>query len=330
MPRQVTRRFRGTTVIDNLRLKNVRGGPFDEIGRVYHINTEGAVYAGDDANSGLEYEHPLATITEALSRCVAGRNDYILIHDYWRPTGETWPIVPDKKQVHIMGVAQAGLPYPAIHPEDDVPAFVLGSSGQYGEIAYLTIGGGGSFGGINIEHYTGGDMEGQVDGFWIHHNTFGHVWFGTPECGIQKLNSSIHPSHGVVIEENEFLGDLASGKGAIKGNAIDILGTTDGKAIKNWTIRWNRFKGCYIGVNLVRAYDPEVTENYFVIADAVTGEAITLAANCTGAMVIDNKAINGMLNAGYTHNPFRDLSAHPANHWGMNYRGNQVIEPVGV
>jgi len=47
-------------------------------------------------------------------------------------------------------------------------------------------------------------------------------------------------------------------------------------------------------------------------------------------MIIDNRAINGMLSAGYTYNPFRDLSAHPANHWSMNVRGNAVVEPVGI
>ena len=330
MPRQVTRRFRGTTVIDNLRLKNVSGGPFDEIGRVYHINTASAVYPGDDANSGLEYEHPILTIDGALGRCVAGRNDYILIHDYWRPSGEAAPIVVNKLKVHIVGVAQPNLPYPALHPATDIPALVLGSSGQYSEIAYLTIGGGDTFGGINIGFYTGGDQEGQVDGVWIHHNTFGHVWFGTPACGIQKLAAQNRPSHAVLIEDNEFLGDLANCAGAITGNAIDLLPAVAARAVKNWTIRRNRFKGCYIGVNAVYGYDLEVTDNLHIVADAVNGEAVSLAATMFGSMVADNKAMNGMLNAGYTYNPFRDLAANTVNHWSMNRRGNAVIEPVGV
>lgn len=326
----MTQRWQGRHVFDNLVAKRFSTGMLDAIGYVYHVNLGSAPYPGKDANEGLDYEHPLLTITEALSRCVANRNDYIFIHDYWRPTGESWPIVVNKNKVSIMGVANPNLPFPAIHPEANRPAFVFGSAGQYSEIAYLTLGGGNSYGGINIEHYTGQAQQGQVDGIWIHHITFGHKWFGTPACGIQKLATSIHPSHGVLIEDNEFLGDLANCKGAITGNAIDILGVADGRAIKNWTIRRNRFKGCYIGVNLVRAYDPEIAENYFIVADAVTGEAITLQTNCLGAMVSENRAMNGMLNAGYTYNPFRDLSAHPANHWGMNYRGNSVIEPVGV
>jgi len=326
----MTVRWRGRHVFDNLVANKLEGGLFGMIGNVYHVNTAGALYPGNDSNSGLSYEFPLLTITRALALCVAGRNDYILIHDYYQASGETWPIVVNKRQVHIFGVAQPNLPYPAIHGPDDTPAFILGSAGQYSEIGYLAIGGGDSFGGINIEFYTGGDMEGQVDGVWIHHNTFGYAWFGTPACGIQKMAGSIHPSHSVLIEENEFLGDLAGGLGKITGNAIDILGTTAARAIKNWTIRRNRFKGTYLAINLVRAYDAEISENQFVVPDGRNGEAVSLGASCTSALVVENKAVNGMLNTGYGFNPYRDQAANTVNHWGMNRRGNAIIEPVGI
>jgi len=300
------------------------------IGNVYHVNTASAAFPGNDSNTGLSYEFPLLTITAALSKCVAGRNDYILIHDYYQATGETWPIVVNKRQVHIFGVAQQNLPYPVIHPTGDTPAFILGSAGQYSEIGYLTLGGGDSFGGINIEFYTGSAQQGQVDGVWIHHNTFGYVWFGTPACGIQKMAGSIHPSHSVLIEDNEFLGDLINGKGKIAGKAIDILGTTDGKAIKNWIIRHNRFMSCEMAINLIRAYDAQIYGNKVVMPDAKVGEAVSLGANCLNAMVDDNVALKGMLTNGYTNNPYRDLSAQPVNHWSRNYRGNVVIEPIGA
>ena len=322
MPRQVTRRFRGTTVIDNLRLKNVSGGPFDEIGRVYHINTEGAVYPGNDANSGLEYEHPIATITEALSRCVAGRNDYILVHDYWRPTDETWPIVHNKLKAHIVGVAQRGLPYPAIHPEDNVDAFQLSSSGQYGSIEYLTIGGGAAAAGIEF------GASGQVDGFIISENIFGHRWFGTPLNGIRQIVTDTRGGNGIVINRNHFLGDW-QGKGSISGNAIDILcaalNVYQLQILENW------FHGIdAVAINLTRDNGGEILDNRFTVPDGQTGEAITLRAASLGTMVEGNRAMSGMLNAGYTYNPFRDLAVNTYNHWGMNYRGNSVIEPVGV
>ncbi len=326
----MTVRWRGRHVFDLLVADKIEGGLMGAVGNVYHINTASAAYPGNDSNSGLSYEYPLLTITAALGKCVAGRNDYILIHDYWQASDETWPIVVNKRQVHIFGVAQPNLPYPAIHPTGDTPAFELGSLGQYGEIALLTLGGGNSFGGINIEFHTGGSQQGQVDGFWIHHNTFGHQWFGTPACGIQKMAGSIHPSHSVLIEDNEFFGDLINGKGKISGKAIDVLGTTDGKAVKNWTIRHNRFMGCEMAVNLVRAYDAQICGNKVVMPDAKVGEAVSLGTNCLNAMVDDNVAVKGMLTNGYTYNPYRDLSAQPVNHWGRNYRGNVVIEPIGA
>ena len=325
MPRQVTRRFRGTTVIDNLRLKNVSGGPFDEIGRVYHINTGGALYAGDDANSGLEYEHPMLTIKGALGRCVAGRNDYILVHDYWRPTGEDWPIVINKKKVHIVGVAQRGLPYPAIHPSDNVDAFQLSSLGQYGSIEYLTIGGGAAAAGIEI------GAVGQVDGFVISENIFGHRWFGGPLNGIRQIAVTSKGGNGNVINRNHFLGNW-QGKGVITGNAIDMLvaGPLD-RCFYQLQILENWFHGITgVAINLTRDNGGEVLDNRFVVPDGETGEAITLRAACLGTMVEGNRAMSGMLNAGYTYNPFRDLATNTYNHWGMNYRGNSVIETVGV
>jgi len=73
-----------------------------------------------------------------------------------------------------------------------------------------------------------------------------------------------------------------------------------------------------------------IYENMFAIADDVVGEAIDLPAGGANNMVCKNYAMNGMLNAGYTYNPYRDLAANTANHWGMNFRGNSVIEPIGA
>jgi len=325
MKDQVTRRFRGTTVIDNLRLKNVSGGPFDEIGRVYHINTGGAVFPGKDANSGLEYEHPMLTIKAALARCVAGRNDYILIHDYWRPTGEDWPIVHNKNKVHICGVAQRGLPYPAIHPEDDVDAFQLGSSGQYGSIEYLTIGGGATAAGIEI------GASGQVDGFHIAECIFGHRWFGTPLNGIRQQAADTRGGNGNVIERCHFLGDW-QGKGTISGNAIDMLvtGALD-RCFYQLQILENWFHGIQgVAINLSRDNGGEVLDNQFVVPDAANGEAISLLANSLGTMVRGNRAMSGQSAVANTYNPFRDLATAGNNHWGDNSYNGVLREPMTV
>lgn len=323
MGRQVTRRFRGRTVIDNLRLKNVNGGPFDQIGLVYHINTAGAAFPGSDANEGLEYEHPLLTILEALSRCVSGRNDYILIHDYWRPTGETWPIPITKKKVHILGVAQPNMPYPAVHPEDDVAAFTIHENGSYSEVGLLTIGGGDSYAGISLGPASAPGTK--PEGILIQGCLFGHSWFGTPLSGI---DSPEYGAQGLRIEACRFLGDLISAGGALSANAIDL--TTAASNHDNVQIVDNIFLGVYIAINLYRGVGGEILGNRITVPEGRNGEAITLQADCLSVMVEGNKAMKGMLSAGYSYNPYRDLAANTVNHWGGNYRGNAVVEPVGI
>jgi len=283
----------------------------------FYVNTASATYPGNDNNDGLSYKTPLLTITAALAKCVDGRNDVIYIIDYWRPDGETWPISIEKRAVHILGVALQGLPYPAIHPATDVAAFQLTSSGQYGSIGFLTIGGGASHGGIDWLN------EGQVDGFRIHNNVFGHQWFGTPLSGIHQVATASRGGFGNIIEDNQFLGDLANCNGAITGNGIDMLGAV---VSSDLIIRNNRFMGVYIGANLTKVTNGMIYGNKFVCADAVDGEAVSLLASCLGCMVDDNRAMNGG-DAAMTKEPYRDVAATNKNHWGMNYTSNAVDLP---
>jgi len=319
----MTVRWRGRHVFDNLVANKLEGGLFGMIGNVYHVNTAGAQFPGRDTNSGLSYEFPLLTLTRALALCVSGRDDYILIHDYWRPSGETFPIAINKKKVHIFGVAQPNFPYPAIHPEDDLAGFTIHEDGSYSEVGYLTIGGGDSYAGISL----GPDSSPNTkpEGIWIHHDQFGHAWFGTPTSGI---DSPVYGATGLRIEDCRFLGDLVNGGGGIKENGIDL--TTQSADHENLQLLDNVFKGLAIGVNLYYAKGGEIRGNRFGIPDAQVGEAITLQSVAVGVMVDDNVAMNGQLTNGYTFNPYRDLGAQPVNHWGRNYRGNVVIEPIGA
>lgn len=286
--------------------------------QTYYVNTASATYPGNDSNDGLSYKTPLLTITAALAKCVDGQNDVIYIIDYWRPSGETWPILVNKKQVHIAGIAQYGLPYPAIHPATDVDAFQLGSSGQYGSISYLTIGGGSSCAGIEM------GASGQVDGFHIHHNTFGHSWFGTPLNAIRQAVGDSRGGYGNVIEDNLILGDLANCQGAITGNGFDFLSTT-----LPWfemTIRRNRFLGVAVGITCTHHHTSEITDNKFICADAGDGEAIALLAASQGNMVDGNVAMNGG-DAVMTQQPYVDVAATNKNHWGVNWTSNAVDLP---
>ncbi len=295
----------------------IGGGQDYQGNQKFYVNTASATYPGNDNNDGLSYLSPLLTITAALAKCVDGRNDVIYIIDYWQASGETWPISIEKRAVHIIGVALPGLPYPAIHPSTDVAAFQLNSSGQYGSIGYLTIGGGSSRGGIAWQN------AGQVDGFRIHNNVFGHQWFGTPLNGIEQVSTASRGGYGNIIEDNTFMGDLANCTGAITGNASDMLGTVNSYDL---IIRNNRFMGCAVGINLTDVSNAQIYGNKFVCADSADGEAITLLTACRGCMVDDNVAMNGG-DAVMGQQPYRDVAATNKNHWGLNWTTNAVDLP---
>lgn len=287
---------------------------FGDVGQTYYVDGVG----GSDNNEGKSYGAPLLTIAAALAKCVDGNHDYIFVLDYWRPSGETWPIPITKDIIHLIGVGgRPGLPWPAIHPATDVAAFQLYSSGQYGEIAGFTIGGGNSHGGIDWQN------EGQVDGFWIHHNVFGHQWFGTPLSAILQPAAASRGGYGCCIEDNAILGDLANCSGKITGNGIDMLG-----AVMSYDliIRRNRFKGTAININLTKVTNGEIFDNRFICADSVDGEAVSLLTACRGCMVDGNRAMNGG-DAAMTKEPYRDVAATNKNHWGVNYTTDTVDLP---
>jgi len=289
------------------------------------LNIQGDVFwvdgvAGSNANDGLSFAAPKLTFKAALALCTSNKNDHIFVLDYWQPAGEDWPIVVDKNMVHIIGIGGQTHPYPSIHPAIDKAAFQLTSSGQYGELANFTIGGGNSHGGIEMGN------EGQVDGFHIRDCIFGHQWFGTPLNGILDPASGTRGGYGCRIERCTFMGDLANCKGKITGNAIDLLPNTDAMAWRDLRIVDCLFKGTAIGINLMRAFDAEILNNKFVCADAAHGEAITLQSACRGCMVDGNVAMNGG-DAVMTNEPYRDLATGANNHWGVNWTTNAVDLP---
>lgn len=288
-------------------------------GNIFWVNGINGV--GSNANAGTTRATPFLTIKYALSQCVANQNDIIFVEDYWQPTGEDWPIVVNKNGVHIIGMAQRGLPFPAIHPTGDTAAFVLGSAGQYGSIENLTIGGGTSHGCIEWGE------NGQVDGFLIKKCTFGHPWFGTPLNGIRQPAASSRGGYGNRIEKCLFLGDFAgetgAHQGAITGNAIAQLSPT--LPFFDLEIVDNVFKGCQRAINLLYSKDALIEYNRFTVPDAATdGESIWLAAATLGIMINNNWSFKGPTGI-LTYNPYYDAGN---NHWGLNYRAGVSIMPA--
>lgn len=284
------------------------GGPVGSVFWVDGVN-------GNNSWNGRSIEKPKLTIKAALALCVADDNDVILVIDYWQPTGEDWPIVVDKNLVHIIGMGQANFPYPAIHPPDDTAAFQLTSSGQYGSIENLTIGGGDAHGGIEWGN------SGQVDGFLIKNCTFGHQWFGTPLNAIRQPGDSTRGGFKNRIEKCTFLSDLISHSGALTGNAIAQLSTT--MFFYDLEIVDNVFKGCQRAINLLGSKDAVIEKNRFTNPDVASdGESIYLGAATLGCMMDDNSSFKGT--SVMTRNPYYDAGT---NHWGRNYAGGLSVMP---
>lgn len=275
----------------------------------FYVNTDSATYPGNDSNDGLSYNTPLLTIKAALAKCVDGRNDVIYIINYWQASGEDWPIVINKKLVHIVGVAQPNLPYPSIHPPSDTACFTIHENGSYSEIAYLTIGGGNSFAGISLGPASSPNTK--PEGVYIHDCTFGHTWFGTPLSGI---DSKEYGAVSCRIERCTFLGDLVQAGGKISGNGIDL--TTTSAFHEDLVIKDCYFMGVAIGINLAKGKGAVITGNVFTIVDSAEGEAITLGAATLGCLIDDNRVAN--LETQSTKTGYRDLGS-TKSHWGLNY-----------
>ena len=288
-------------------------------GNIFWVN--GIDGVGSNSNAGTTRAAPFLTLTYALAQCVDNQNDIIFVEDYWQPTGEAWPIHVNKQQVHIIGLAQRNLPFPAISPTSDVAAFHLMSSGQYGSIENLTIGGGASGGCIEW------GQDGQVDGFLIKKCTFGHPWFRAPLNGIRQDGAVSRGGYSNRIEKCTFLGDLA-------GEAHAHLGTITGNAIAQLSVALpfydleivdNVFKGCQRAINLLYTKDAVIEENRFTTPDAATdGESIWLGAATFGIMINNNWAFKGT-GAALTYNPYYDAGN---NHWGLNYRQGVSVMPA--
>jgi len=288
-------------------------------GKTFFVN--GIDGVGADGRDGDDPEQPMLTITAALAKCVANRGDVIIVEDYWQPTGEVWPILVNKHQVAIIGMAKPNLQFPAIHPPGATAAFEVAATGQYSEIAGFMIGGGAAHGGIE----TGSIANGMGNGLYLHDCWFGHEWFGTPLAGFRNLGTI--NACGIRIEKCSFFGDLASCTGEITATAIDnALGGAGGFWDYCEFIN-NIFTGLSLAIDLHRARNCMILGNKFACPDILVadGEAITLQATCLGCMVDGNSAFNGGGPGAMTNPPYRDLGT---NHWGLNLENGVGITPT--
>jgi len=286
-------------------------------------------FNGNDGWVGTRPDQPFATITYALTQCVADHNDYILVIDAWQ---EAAAVAINKTRTHIIGLGNylrpnQNHPFVMLNAVADHAIFTVTALSNNCEIAGFSFGGGATHGAIE-------NTGGIPMGLHIHDCEFGHQFAGnTPQDGINIASNATN----IRIENCIFLGLDAGTKvdGTITRDGIHMACAGDPRS---GVIRDNRFMGLGggIGINLSAPFEDGawiVEDNYFFIpiVDALAaGWAITLQANVAGCMVNNNFAMQTCDGTGNC--PYRDLStgvlATCKNGWGMNYSGQAVIAPV--
>lgn len=274
------------------------------LGKVFFVNH---FAPGDNGNNGIDPLTPFQTIEHAMNQCEANRNDYIIVLDCYDVDIE--PIEIDIDRVHLIGVDSGNGKYPRLEATGDTS--ILDIKANYFEIAGFSFGGGASRGAIRWQ-------ASEARGI-IHHCWFGHT--ATSAYGIEIPSG--YDAMEMLIEHCIFGAGLTADGILIDHNATRTI-------IRNNIFR--RLGGLGINVPAGKGFaEGSILDNVFAVKDAQNGEAITIASTAENhILIMGNRAANGMLNAGYTFNPYRDLADNTYNDWGMNYRGNEVKEPVGM
>lgn len=253
---------------------------------------------GDNGNDGLRPDTPFLTLTYALAQCTDEEFDTIVVVDYWTPTGETWPIAVDKRQVTILGAPGGSYDrWACVHPSGNTAAFEIQAAGV--RIVDFYIDAGAAHAGIE---YSGTPERTGVYGCSFMSGTYG-VDMGVNEAGF-----------GAVVEDCHFSTYLTAG-GIIVGNQTRAR-------VKNCVFM--RTGGVAIEVTNSAPYS-QILDNRIAMNANTAGRAITLAANTVEIMVDGNSAFWGET---VGQNPYLDNAAADVNCWGVNYHGNTMVLPT--
>jgi len=254
---------------------------------------------GDDGSPGNRPEKPLATLQEALDRCDNGDYDTIFI-TRGVVVGETTPFLLDKANVRIIGD-----PYAV--PQQSTNCAVIAT----GDTDVFTF----SASDIAIEGlalYAGATSAGV--GFasipWSQRNLIEKCAFVVGGYGVYADNIIDSPGHHLTIQDNLFMGSM----GALGGINISSNGS--------WELIQRNHFDFLVGGNIVLAPSGVVAgrilDNTFMLSADTEGLAITLGANCTRFLVLNNMANDNAVDA-ITANPFLDNGT--TNAWAGNTKG---------
>lgn len=249
---------------------------------------------GSDGHDGDNPARPLYSIAHALSLCVSGRNDYILVLDAWQQ--DTFPISVNKSRVHIIGVGTDG-GYPGMAPPGDTAIFTIDAVAV--EIARLSLGAGVSHGAIEFS---------GANGYGAIHD----CWFGEAGAGLYGIYIP-----GIVDAAEELIQNCRFGA-AITSDGIRIAHNATRSVIRDCL-----FRPLGIGINVTAHMTLGwILSNRFVCSSVLAGTAITLT-NTDGIFIDDNRAQIGKTVMGVI--PYVDGGA---NHWGRNFQDIAAVLPA--
>jgi hypothetical protein len=264
-------------------------------------------------NNGQTADTPLLTITAALGKCTTKKNDYIFLLNYYRASGETWPISITKENVHIIGMASAGCPRVWVDPPSTTAAFELAQGSAHCEIANIQIGAGATSACIDLT------CNGAW-GHWIHHNYFAMKQSMDAKYGILIGETGYGENIHGLIEHNIFGAGITESGICISANG--------GNSVRGMIIRNNHFtvnSGDH-GVDVLNSgadfQEGGIFNNTFEVdGDAADGEAVYFVSGAKGN-VHGNSAWtdDGVIPE---NNPFFDAGTTNMS-WGANIRGGGV------
>lgn len=294
----------GLSIFGSPNDKNAMLGKLNIRNNAYFVSERSGV--GSNDNAGTDPDKPLADLETAYLKCTANRGDYIFVLDFWTATAA--PLTINKADIHLIGMGSGNFDAGNDITTSDAStaAVAVGNSGYDFELAGFNLSSSG----------TSGVCLSLLEGYrlHIHHLTFGvNIAATTGISGNSFTHSTLHDC---------LFGTL------LTGNSFYTFPNTS-------IIRNNRFMAtggvCISAPGGSNFLATIVEDNRFLVDDGANGDAITVIVGSSGNMICNNYTMNGMLSAGYAYNPYRDLAAaNTSNHWGMNYRGNSLIEPVGA
>ena len=272
--------------------------------KVFFVSERAGIGASDD-NEGTDPSLPLATISQAVTNCTTKRGDYIFVLDFW--TEASPPLTINKKDIHLIGMGSGNFDAgnDITTPTNNKSAVYITSDGYDMEFAGFNLSSSGT-NGVALQLQEGYRLH-------LHHLTFGcNIACTTGISGNSFTHSTLHDClFGTLVAGNSF---------------YTFLNTS--------IVRNNRFlatSGTCISCPGGSGFLNTIVEgNKFLVDDAAHGDAINLAvAGASGNMIDDNVVMNGNALSDYSYNPYRDIGT-TKSHWGRNWRGNEIIEPITV